>query len=133
MIVLDASAALELLLRTPAGDAVQARIADPDETLHAPHLIDLEVTQVVRRYQAARALTPARGREVLEDLADLDIVRYPHTPLLARIWNLRHAVSAYDGAYLALAEALDAPFLTCDRRLASAPLHAARVELVEGT
>lgn len=130
MIVLDASAALEFLLRTASGEAVADRIGSPDETLHAPHLIDLEVAQVLRRYEAAREISSSRAQEALEDFSDLDVARYPHEILLPRIWELRRNVTAYDGAYLALAEALGAPLLTADERLASAPGHSARVEFV---
>lgn len=132
MIVADASAVLELLLRTPAGDAVQARIFTPEETLHAPHLLDVEVAQVLRRYHLAGHLGAERGRQALQDLADLDIVRYPHDVFLERIWELRSHVSAYDALYLALAEVLGAPLLTLDRRLARARGHRARVELLRG-
>ena len=130
MIVLDASAVLELVLRTPAGERVADRIGSPDETLHAPHLIDLEVTQVLRRYEAGRVLSPSRALEALEDYRDLDLTRYPHEIFLQRIWDLCRNVTAYDGAYLALAEVLEAPLLTADQRLASAPGHRARVEVV---
>lgn len=130
MIVLDASAVLELVLRTPAGERVADRIGSPDETLHAPHLIDLEVAQVLRRYEAGRVLSPSRALEALEDYRDLDLTRYPHEIFLQRIWDLRRNVTAYDGAYLALAEVLEAPLLTADQRLASAPGHRARVEVV---
>lgn len=130
MIVLDASAVLELVLRTPAGQRVADRIGSPDETLHAPHLIDLEVAQVLRRYEAVRMLSPSRAAEALEDYTNLDLTRYPHEIFLQRIWDLRRNVTAYDGAYLALAEVLEAPLLTADQRLASTPGHRARVEVV---
>src|SRR6266496_2389041 len=78
VIVLDASAALDLVLRTPAGEIVADRIGSPEETLHSPHLIDLEVAQVLRRYEASRALSPLRAREALDDFTDLDVTRYPH-------------------------------------------------------
>ena len=130
MIVLDASAVLELLLGTPAGARVAARIAAPAETLHAPHLVDLEVAQVLRRFQREGDLDEARGRGALEVLRDLDVARYPHDVLLPRIWQLRGAVTAYDAAYLALAEALAAPLLTADAKLARARGHRARVELL---
>lgn len=129
MIVLDASAALDLLLVTPSGRRIAQRIASAKETLHAPHLIDLEVAQVLRRYTAARQIDEARAGEVLEDLSDLDLYRYPHDVLLARIWELRHNVTAYDAAYLALAEALDAILLTRDKRLADVPGVSIRVEI----
>ena len=129
MIVLDASAIIEVLLRMAAAARIEARIFAPRETLHAPHLIDLEVAQVLRRYLLAGELAGARGEEALEDLGDLPIARYPHGLLLPRIWELRHNVTAYDAAYLALAEALRAPLLTCDRRLAKTRGHEARIEL----
>lgn len=130
MIVLDASAVLELLLRTPAAAAVEARVFDRNETLHAPHLLDVEVAQVVRRYAASGVATPGRCRSALDDLADLPLTRYPHDFLLARVWALRANLTAYDAVYVALAEALDAPLLTRDRRLANAPGNRARIHLV---
>lgn len=130
MIVLDASAAIEMLLGTAAGGLVAERLADPTESLHAPHLLDVEVAQVLRRTEATGVLTARRGRAALQDLADLDLHRYGHDLLLPRIWELRRNVTAYDAAYLALAEALDAPLLTCDTRLARAPGHRAQVALI---
>ncbi len=130
MIVVDASAMIEALLRTPAAAAVDARLFEPGETLHAPHLLDVEVAQVIRRYVANGDIAADRGREALEDLADLRLRRYPHDLLLPRIWELRHNLTAYDAAYVALAEALDAPLLTRDRRLAAAAGVRARVELI---
>jgi predicted nucleic acid-binding protein len=127
--VVDASALLEVLLRTEAAPAVERRLFGGG-TLHAPHLLDLEVAQVLRRYERAGALSASRGREALEDLADLTVERYPHRLFLPRIWDLRANVTAYDAAYLALAEALDAPLLTRDRRLLGVPGHGARVEVV---
>lgn len=126
MIVLDASAVAEWLLGRPLGDLVAARIADPDETLHAPHLLTIEVAQVVRRYVAAGHLDAVRGALALEDLAALDVSLHAHEPLLPRIWQMRDNVTAYDAAYLALAEVLDATLLTLDAKLASAPGHRAR-------
>ena len=130
MIVVDASVAIELLLRSPAAGPIEARVFALGETLHAPHLLDLEVAQVVRRYWRSGEIKAERGRQALEDLLDLPIVRYPHDVLLTRVWELRQNVTAYDAAYLALAEALAAPLLTCDGRLASAPGHHARVEVM---
>jgi predicted nucleic acid-binding protein len=130
VIVVDASALLEALLRMPAADAVEERLFAPGETLHAPHLIDVEVAQVIRRFAAAGNIDGERGRLALADLADLRLSRYPHGLLLPRIWNLRHNLSAYDAAYVALAEALDAPLVTRDGRLAKAAGHRARIELV---
>lgn len=130
MIVLDASVVLELLLRTPAAPALEERILGAGETLHAPHLLDLEVAQVLRRYEARRELTPSRGKEALDLLLHFPIARYPHDPLLLRIWRLRTSLTAYDAAYVALAEALDAPVVTRDRRLARTTGHRARIEMV---
>ena len=130
MIVLDASAAIEWLLQTAAGARVEDRIFSQAETLHAPHLLDLEVGQVLRRHVSAGVITASRGHEALEDLLDLSLARYPHDVLLLRIWGLRDALTAYDAAYVALAEALDAPLVTCDSKIASASGHHARVEVV---
>jgi len=130
MIVVDASAMIEVLLRTPAAAAVDARLFEPGETLHAPHLLDVEVAQVVRRYVANGDIDADRGREALDDLAALRLRRYPHDLLLQRIWALRHNLTAYDAAYVALAEALEAPLLTRDRRLAAAAGVSARIELI---
>ena len=130
MIVVDASAILEALLRTPAAAAVERRLFDPGQTLHAPHLLDVEVAQVLRRYAAAGQVDPERCREALTDLTSFPISRYPHDFLLQRVWALRNNLTAYDATYIALAEALDAPLLTRDRRLATAPGHHARVETV---
>jgi len=130
VIVVDSSAILEVLLGTPAGARVAERLFAPGETLHAPHLLDLEVAQVLRRYALAREINSARGLEALEDLSDLQITRYPHDLLLPRIWELRRNVTAYDAAYIALAEALEAPLITRDSALASVPAHRANVEVI---
>jgi predicted nucleic acid-binding protein len=120
MTVVDASALVELLLQSPVASAVQRRLLAPGVTLHAPHLIDTEVAQALRRYQVAGEMTPDRGRKALEVLADFPLRRYPHRRLLPRIWELRHNLTAYDAAYVALAESLGAPLVTRDRRLAAA-------------
>jgi predicted nucleic acid-binding protein len=130
LIIVDASALLETLLQMPAASAVEARLFAADQTLHAPHLVDLEVAQVVRRFAASGQIDEDRGRTALADLADLPLRRYPHDFLLPRIWDLRSNLTAYDAAYVALAEALDSPLLTRDRRLAGAPGHHAQIELV---
>jgi len=130
VIVVDASAALEVLLRTPAAAAVEGRLFDPVQTLHAPHLIDVEVAQVLRRYAATGQIGPQRCRAAIADLGDFPLNRYPHDFLLERVWELRNNLTAYDAVYVALAEALDASLLTRDQRLAAAPGHRARVELV---
>jgi predicted nucleic acid-binding protein len=129
VIVVDASAVLEVLLQTRAAPLLEARLFS-GETLHAPHLLDLEVAQVLRRYERSGDLDWRRGEEALDDLAGFRIERYAHEPFLPRIWSLRGNATSYDACYLALAEALDAPLITRDRRLAGVPGHAARVEVV---
>jgi len=129
MIVLDASAAVDWLLQTPAGQRIEKRIYSHHETLHAPHLLDLEVTQVLRRLVEQEKVSAHRANEAVGDLLDLRITRYPHFVFLARIWQLRHNVSAYDAAYIVLAENLEAVLITRDGRLAGASGHAAAIEL----
>jgi predicted nucleic acid-binding protein len=129
VIVLDASAAVDWLLQTPPGKKIEHRVYAQRQSLHAPHLLDLEVTQVLRRLVREGTVSAQRAAEALQDLQDLALSRYPHVILLPRIWQLRHHVSAYDAAYIALAEALTAPLFTRDSRLASAPGHAATIEL----
>jgi predicted nucleic acid-binding protein len=129
MIVLDASAAVDWLLQTPAGQHIEKRLYSGNETLHAPHLLDLEVTQVLRRLALQGVVSAHRANEAVHDLLDLRITRYPHMVLLPRVWQLRHNFSAYDAAYIVLAEKLGAAIVTRDARLASASGHAAPVEL----
>ena len=130
MIVVDASALLEALLGTAASAAVTRRIFEAGQTLHAPHLLDVEVAQVLRRYAIAGDLDDQRARAALDDLADFPIRRYPHGLLFPRAWELRNNFSVYDAVYVALAEALDAPLLTRDRRLANAAGKHVSVELI---
>jgi predicted nucleic acid-binding protein len=130
VIVLDASAAIEWLLQSPTGIKIDKRIFSRSESLHAPHLLDIEVTQVLRRYVREKMITTQRGQEALEDLAGLPLDRYPHDFLLPRVWDLRATLTAYDAVYVALAELLDAPLLTCDRKIASAPGHSANIEVI---
>jgi predicted nucleic acid-binding protein len=120
VIVLDASAAIDWLLQTAAGQRIERRIYSHNESLHAPHLLDLEVGQVLRRLVREDSVSARRADQAIEDLLDLRIARYPHFVLLPRIWQLRHNLSAYDAAYVALAENLCARLLTRDARLASA-------------
>lgn len=130
MIVVDASVILEALLAGADASAVEDRIFSRKETLHAPHLIDLEVLQVLRRYVASKDMTARRGLEAVTDFLDLPITRYPHEMFVPRIWELRHNITAYDAAYVALAEALPARLLTRDGRLASSSGHKATIELI---
>lgn len=130
MIVIDASTALEVLLQTPAAAAIEDRLFRAGETFHAPHLIDLEVAQVLRRYVATGQIAATRGDDALDDWLSFTVHRYAHEPLVKRIWEMRNKLTAYDGAYLALAEVLDAPLLTRDSRLARSSGHIALIELV---
>ena len=131
MIVLDASALVELLLNTAAGRTIATRIADPALSLHVPHLADIEVTQALRRYANDGDLDAADAAAALEDLRSLDLERHAHEPRLDRVWGLRHSLSAYDAVYVALAEVLDTVLLTCDARLARAPGAGRHVQLVK--
>lgn len=130
MIVLDASALVELLLGTARGHSIAKRIADPTIAIHVPHLADVEVAQALRRYVMAAELDLPSAEAALGDLRDLDLERHAHEPLLDRVWALRANLTAYDAVYVALAEALDATLLTCDGRLSRAPGVGGRVELV---
>ncbi|MXY16902.1 MAG: type II toxin-antitoxin system VapC family toxin [Acidobacteria bacterium] len=129
MTVLDASAAVELLLNTPRGRRLHARLAADTETLHAPHLADLEIAQVLRRYVLHGNLGEPQARLALARWRSLDVERYAHEPLLGRVWGLRNNMSAYDAVYVALAEALGTVLVTGDRRLAAAPGLNVHVEL----
>jgi predicted nucleic acid-binding protein len=130
VIVVDASALVEALLGTAAAERVEKKLFDRGETIHAPHLIDLEVTQILRRYAIGREVAAERCRTALEDMQVFPLIRHAHDLLLPRIWELRQNVSAYDGAYVALAEFLGATLVTRDRRLAAAPGLRAHVEVV---
>ena len=130
MIVLDASAALEFLLGSSRGQRVRARMSEREDTLHAPHIIDLEVVNALRRLVRAGHVDESRAHGAIADLHDFSLRRYPHGPLVPRIWELRSNASAYDASYLALGEALGAPLLTCDARVAGIPGHRAQVEVI---
>ena len=131
MIVVDASALLEFLLQTPLGTRVETRLFRDGDEFHSPHLVDVEVTQGLRRLVRSGEVSPERAAEAIADLTDLDLHRHAHTDLLTRAWKLRENVTAYDAMYVALAEALDAPIVTCDIRLAKAPGHRAQIEAIE--
>jgi predicted nucleic acid-binding protein len=130
VIVLDASAVIEWLLRTDKGLRIEALIFSRANTLHAPHLLDVEAAHALRRYVREREVTEARAEQLLQNLVELRILRHRHTSLLNRVWELRHHLTAYDAVYVALAEALDASLLTCDAKIAAAPGHHAIVEVV---
>lgn len=130
MIVVDASAAVDYLIGATTFERIRDRLEAPDGDLHAPHVVDIEVAHALRRLALSRSLSPVRAEEALRDFADMRLRRYPHAALLARIWELRANMTAFDAAYVALAEALDAPLVTTDARLARAPGHRATIELV---
>jgi predicted nucleic acid-binding protein len=129
MIVLDTSAAVDWLLQTPVGQRIEQRIYAHQDTLHSVHLLDVEFVQVLRRLVREGTLTPKRAGEAIEDMAALRITRYAPVLLLQRIWRLRQNLSAYDAAYVALAEKLQAPLITRDQRIAAAPGHTANIEV----
>ena len=130
--VLDASAVFELVLRTPAGSQIRRRLADPAISLHSPELVDLEVLNVIRRYVQANRMAPDLATAAVRSLSELDLHRHRHGPMLRRIWERRSNLTAYDAAYVALAEILDGPLLTTDRRLARAPNLRIPVEVYAG-
>lgn len=130
MIVLDASCLLELLLQRPGKKIISQRLVDHGEELCAPSLIDVEVCHVLRRYSRLGELSARRGGEAIDELADFPLERYPHTLLLPRIWQLRNNLTAYDAAYVVLAEALNAVLLTCDKKLAKVTGHRATIEVI---
>lgn len=129
MIVLDASAIIDWLLQTPAGQRIEQRIYAHHDTLHSVHLLDVEFVQVLRRLVRAGTLGPKRAEQAIEDMAALRITRYAPVLLIQRIWRLRQNLSAYDAAYVALAEKLQAPLITRDQRIAAAPGHQVSVEI----
>lgn len=130
MIVVDSSAMLEVLLRSPRTPEIEKYIFVSNESLHAPHLLDLEVVQVLRRYCVSGEMSAARAQEAIVDLLNFPITRYPHDIFIDRIWDLRNNITAYDAAFVALAESLPAPLLTCDSKLAAASGHRAKIVLI---
>jgi predicted nucleic acid-binding protein len=130
VIVVDASAVVELLLQTELGVIVERRLYGDDADLHAPHLLDVEVQSALRRLVHAGEVPPERGRQAIEDLGLLRVTRHGHIDLAARCWELRASLSTYDAVYVALAESLDASLLTCDAPLGAAVRKMVRVEVV---
>ena len=131
MIVLDASAVIELLLDTVAGRRVAILIDDAAIGLHVPHLLDVEAISALRRFARERIIANEDAKAAIEHLLALDLQRHSHEGLMERAWALRENVTVYDAMYIALAEALDATLITCDGRLARAPGVLARVEVVK--
>jgi predicted nucleic acid-binding protein len=130
MIVADASLLVEVLLQTPVGAVGRERLLASGDTVHAPHLIDVEVTQALRRHANRGRISRDQADRAIANLRRFPMARYGHEILLDRIWQLRDNLTAYDACYVALAEALDATLLTCDGPLARAPGHRAKIELV---
>jgi len=120
VIVADASAVIEFLLGTDTGTRVESTLGAYAE-LHAPALLDVEVAQVVRRLEREGAIGPAHGHALIELLQDLPVTRHRMDPLLPRTWDWRENLTAYDAAYVALAEALECPLLTTDARISGTP------------
>lgn len=132
MIVLDASAAITILLNTgPSAEAIRSRVGDPERILHVPHLFEVEVSHALRRLNLNGDISSERAEIALGRLGAMSLARYSHTMLLSRIWELRRNVTAYDAAYIALAEALAAPLVTTDAKLARASGIRAEIELYE--
>lgn len=132
MIVVDASVVVTALVDAgPDGDRARARLGR--DRLLAPEVVDLEVLSVIRRRCAAGLLDVARAEQALDDLLALPIERAPHRPLLPRCWELRHNLTVYDAAYVALAEILGAVVVTGDQGLELAPGIRCPIEVVSTT
>ena len=131
MIVIDASAVVELVLQTECAKAIASHAFGTAQRLHAPQLVDVEVAQALRRLMLAKQITPDRAQEAFEDFCLLTIERHSHRALLGRIWALKASLSAYDATYVALAEAVSSPLLTCDAKLARSGGHDVQIELVQ--
>ena len=129
--VLDASVVVELVLGTRIGARIRERLHDPRISLHGPELLDLEVLNVLRRYVRAGTVAADRAEAAVRRLDELDLQRHRHGPMLPRIWSWRANLTAYDAAYVALAEVVDCPVLTTDARLSKAPGLPVPVELFD--
>lgn len=129
MLVVDASV-LAPVVADSGGDGMRFRARLRGETIIGPDLLRIEVTSVLRRQASLGQLTPRQAGAALRDLLDVPITVYPTAPLLHRVWELRENVTSYDGCYVALAEAVDSPLVTADRRLTGAPGLRCTVELL---
>lgn len=129
MIVADASAVVQLLLQRSLAESLRARLSD--DVVHAPYVIEIETMHALRRASLTGVLSDDRASLARSALASIPLRLYPHRPLMERIWELRHTHSAYDASYVALAELLPAPLVTCDAHLARSTGHSAAIELFE--
>lgn len=126
-VVCDASAVVTVLIDAgTGGDWLARRLAGAQ--LCAPDLLPFECANIFRRHELSGAISPDQAAQAHADLLDLPIDLFPYGALAPRVWQLRRNLTSYDAAYVALAEALDAPLLTVDRRLANAPGIGCRVE-----
>lgn len=130
VMVVDASVVVEILCASPLGRTAVARVSAGGGRLQAPHLLGVEVASVLRRLAMTGEIDEARASTAVTRLVQLGVTRFPHEPLLPRVWELRHNLSTYDAMYVALAESLDAPLLTLDGGIARAPGHRAEVQLL---
>ena len=127
MIVLDASVVVELLINGALAGPIRRDLAERSDSFIVPHLLDVEVASALRKLVAGQRIDSHRSEEFLAGLAALPAERYSHTPLLGRMWELRHNFTAYDAAYIALAEATNSVLYTCDEKLNKG--HRARIAL----
>jgi predicted nucleic acid-binding protein len=125
MIVLDASVVVELLTNGDLADSIRNELVRSNDSFIVPHLIDIEVVSAIRRLARSQRIDLYRCEQALADLTVLPAERYSHLPLIARIWELRHNFTAYDAAYIALAEVTNSVFYTCDADLRKG--HRARI------
>ncbi|MBA2768778.1 MAG: type II toxin-antitoxin system VapC family toxin [Sporichthyaceae bacterium] len=130
MIVVDASVIVELVLATPTGARLESRLASLGQPLNAPHLLSVEVVHVLRRFLRAGSVTADSAEAAVEELEQLPITRWAHEPLLARMWDLRANMTAYDATYVVLAEALGGTLITTDERLRRAAADFAEVDFL---
>ncbi|MEA2491835.1 MAG: hypothetical protein QOH21_3627 [Acidobacteriota bacterium] len=129
-IIIDASVIVDALIGGDFGQGAAERLSRTGQTLHAPVTIDAEVLHALRRRWVARKMSDADARDAVKIFQILPVLRHPVQPLVDRIWSLRHNITAYDAAYVALAEALGAPLLTRDQRLAQSSGHSARIHYI---
>jgi predicted nucleic acid-binding protein len=131
VLVVDTSAVIGALVGRPSDRQLLDRLG-VDGDLCAPHLLDIELLHALRRLVIGGQLSEDRAADARDDFADLAVARYDHVALADRTWELRHNLTAYDATFVALAELLDVPLVTCDAPLADAPGNRAVIELYEG-